>query len=244
MHKRFTNQTAITGYASACFSIPTFLIGGAKVSILAWVFVGIGIVLVLIGALRKPTRCPTLSEPNLLVEKRKLYLIPLKANIENTFEELNKLVSDTSKISLDEYADKYTFRKHKLTDIIRRLHPNDDSLIKLSLLTENAFPFNNLYYRELKDHDSQLTDLNKEYQKLLVQVKDKVLKTHIKILFWKEHWSNSAIIFSILRQNNTDNTLVLDKMFKVKGATVNVIIDQMTKINNRIDELLNGVEDE
>ena len=236
MRKRIFNSTSLSGIGAWLLAVLPYFEKGRTMSITTWALLIIGTVLFLIGFTKKPQRRLRRSELNEIIGQRENYLIPLKKNIKDRLERTNYLVNNASEYPLEEYRKKYApAKKMPILGIY--------SWIFLKL----RFIIDNLYYESLKENDSEYRKMVQEYRFLYTQIKDRKLKKYLNGLWSIEHQYNSLNIFTLLSKNHpavktTVHGLRTSRTGEKFGAEA--FNRQLNNVMNRVEELLDGEDDE
>ena len=219
MHKRFINQTAITGYASIAFAFIPFVQGGATLNLMTWILGGVGIILVLYGAIFTPNKCPTFSELTALVEKRKQYLPRLKEITETKINKHDEIRDKASKASFEEYGRKYFAGNRKYRESLKKDPGNINFAIQTGLFSAD-FISNNLLYQDLLK--LEMGNIESQYNILYTQIADRRLKKLLKNYWDIEKKGNSEWIFGELMKTGKQN-INIPKRHLLNGGTEAII---------------------
>lgn len=103
-----------------------------------------------------------------------------------------------------------------------------------------------MYLRKLEETDQKFIELGSEYDKYYTKNNDNILRKNIKQL-WKQTYSTYSIksIVSIVRDKFEINAKYISRLYNTEPIEDERLRKAITKVKNRIDELLNeGVPDE
>lgn len=260
MESRFWNKTNIFGMAGIlAYAVTTLVLfipfkGEPSMSLVDWqsplgiiviVLFFISIVLYCVGIFTHEHQLSPREAADLL-ESRKQYLPKLKDIVMKKTKQLESIRDLASKMSIDEYLKSYI-----MTSSESKLNTNKVlDILKLDTISgykSGIAMYHNLYYEDLKKDDDLLKPMETEYDLLIAQVKDRKLKKILNELWDVTDKTNSRIIFESMMKNSkkplspSRKNLVNDveKFYSRKIKPI-----PMTRVLNRIDDLLNGESDE
>jgi hypothetical protein len=260
MPKNLFSKTNISLTAGLLAYIVTILVlfipfeGQPSMSLIDWhSYLGIivitlfvlSLVLYIYGIL-KHDKCLSPKEALELLNKRKEYLPELKTIIENKIKEHDLCRDKASNTSIEDYSKSYFWNNHKYRSSLKR-HPNNINLAFQEALFASGFITDNLLYQDLIKRDPNMSNIESKYNILFAQITDKKLKKYIKDYWWYEQRFNSWRVLEEIIKNgkykiNINKLRILNTVSnKFSSPQKN---KALSKIMNRIDELLDGMEDE
>ncbi len=207
-----------------------------------WLLAGIGTLLFLYGVIKTPpSRRPTTTEIVKLTEDRKQYLPQLKKLIHDYINRVEFLAKNTDKL-YDLKLLKETYMANRIWE--RTQSSYEDKISLLALLYYRIY-VDNIVFRQVQDEDPKLFKLNQQIDSYGANVKDKKVKNYVKGFKIGSHMAYSYFIFNKLVTNNFDKTpLVIRFYLNQKRKMQDKFRRHQNNINLRIDELLEGAEDE
>jgi len=103
----------------------------------------------------------------------------------------------------------------------------------------------NLVLRDIEERDKKLNKLKTKMNGLNSFVKDIIVHTNVKGYPEATHIAYSYVVFNRLLRKFTDNKPFVHKFyFRRSEKAINRLRDLQNETNKRIDELLEGAEDE
>jgi hypothetical protein len=196
----------------------------------------VGSVLVIWGFIGKTSKRLNRSALDSLIGQREIYLIPLKNIIEERLKIADKLVKEAGQYPLEEYKIRYL-----------PFHKSNKPLSIQNALAKHKFMWNNHYLQLLKDQDKDMQPIISAYEISYSQIKDNKLRKYLKQLWKIEHWTNSFKAYCILAKGEKEiSHTVTGLNIAMVGENINRdnIDNSLSKVFKRIDELLDGDEDE
>ena len=171
------------------------------------------------------------------IESRKEYLPALKSALNSYISRVEYLANNsTESLDLERYKDIYF--KGKKFGISE----------KASLLVElyKFIPIGeNLVFREVLEKDTELQNLRTTIDGLGTFAKDKRIRMNIKGYPEASYKAYSYIIYNRLQKEHYDDTSMVYKFrYRTIEKMTNRLRDLQNETNKRIDELLEGAEDE
>jgi hypothetical protein len=164
------------------------------------------------------------------IQKRKKYLLPLRTRVLERIKIADKLVIQAGKYPLGKYKEKYL-----------PFHKNNRALSIKNSLFKAGFMSNNLYYQLLKDTNTKVQGIIREYDIYYMQIEDKPLKSELNQLWVVEHKANSGRIFALISKqaDGIRNIPVGIKIGKIgEDLHRDNINNHVRKVLQRIDGLL------
>lgn len=224
----------VAGLGSWLLAVLPYLEGGMSVTVIALAVIGSA--LMIWGLTEKSQIRLKRSQLDDLIKNRKRYLLPIRPIIEERLKIADKLALEAGQYPHEEYQKRYLpFQRNKKPLAIQ------------NALVRRKFMWNNQYYQLLKDRDEGIQSLIRDYDIYYAQIKDGKLKKHLKQLWKVEHYSNSLKAFNILAkgEKHIPHTVIGLNIAKI-GENINKvdINNSISKVLTRIDELLDGEEDE
>ena len=251
MLKMFWNKNNISTLAGIlAYAVTTLVLfiptkGESQMSLVNWqspmgiTIIGLFVLSVALYAISIAKREKQLSyhDMKVLIEKRREYLEPLKVVIKGRLTRSDYLVKQASELPLEEYHKKYALR----------LKTNKATAIYSWIFIKQNFMVDNLYYGSLKDNDSEYRPMIKDYEFMYAQIKDRKLKRKLNGLWQFEHMCNSINIFALLSKNHPDIKKTIHGLRTARTGekyNADAIKRQLNDVMTRIDQLLDGEEDE
>ena len=174
------------------------------------------------------------------IKQREQYLPKLENIIETRIKKANELAKVVENIPLSKYHEKY------LKYSLRFRNKKTPSSILYGLAAK-GFMTDNLYYEFLKSSNATYKNILTEYNFILANVKDKILRRLLNGLWVIEHQVNSSAIITALSKKNpkVKHTSYGYRLSRIgEKASAKALNDQLLKIKARVKELLEGAEDE
>jgi hypothetical protein len=204
---------------------------------------GIFIVFILLAVKAKTIGSP--ADILARIEHRKGYLPQLQDSIDRIILRKKELEIEASKTKLSIYYDLYIKNHHdRKYRFYRKVLPKDMTII--TMLVGQKFSRNNPYLSRLEEEDEQLHMLYAQYEPLYTQNNDRILRKNIRKL-WTQVQKTYSLksMVSRLRDNGGIKSKYISRLYEVEPIEDERLYKAITKVKNRIDELLNkGVPDE
>lgn len=239
MQERIFNRTTLSGVGAWVLSVLPYFQEGSKMNITSWVLLVIGTIFVLWGVLN-PDKHVSFNDKKIILEERQEILPKLRLSIASRLKALRPLINKAEKLPLIQYWDKYL--KNTLLYLITKQKPKKPLEIT-NVLVRKKFPWNNLYYQELKDNDPNYKKVSDNYNIITSKIDDSVLRNRLKWLWNLEHASNSLQIYASLSMNNRripNVPLGYRWRYKSKNLSKEGFQGQLKYVEKRIDELMRG----
>lgn len=235
MRKRLFNRTTLAGIGSWLLAVlPFWESDGMSPTVIALMIIGSA--LVIVGFLEKSQKRLKRSELDSLIRQRELHLIPMKNIIRKRLKIADRLTNEAGQYPLEEYKKRYL-----------PFHKSEKLLSIQNALVKRKFMWNNHYYQLIKDQDKEMQPIISDYGIFYAQIKDGKLRKYLKQLWRVEHWTNSFKAYCILAKGEKEipHTATGLNIARI-GENINEdnIDNALRRVFRRIDELLDGDEDE
>ncbi len=246
MRKKLIESAIIIG--GLVISLVSNFISGANMNALSWILTALGSGLVLGGVIFSIFSRDKVLSPRdyvALFEDRKKYLPELKSTIELKIARHEYLMNKASKCSFEDYGKKYFWNNKKYKDSMKK-HPNNINFAYQIGFWATGFIGDNLLYKDLIKADDTLSEIESKYKLLYSHIKDKKLKKLLNNYWYFDRVANSGWIFEEMMKNSKQKITIPKRRLMSIGFDTqgNFKSRRLSMVIERIDELLDGVEDE
>jgi hypothetical protein len=193
----------------------------------------------------------TFEQKREIVADREIYLPQLNQAVDSLLSSKKELAKKAGLLSLEEYYNLYLSRNNQFEKAYKELeltHKEEVTRRKVAIITalnKLGFHSKNLYYYELQRKDKRHNDLKTEYDSLYAKTNDSRLNKRLDKLFdiADKHYSISVLVGMTLNAGLSFKAPRYQLSFYEKPRILeNLLIYQHQQVNNRINELLKGVD--
>lgn len=184
------------------------------------------------------------AEINERIESRKQYLPELKNILNDYIARVEYLANSNDDILLnpESYDSVYFTESMKPTGVVKKTVSHITAVLHLY---DKKLHRNNLKLREIEDTDVVLNEIRTKMEGLNTFVKDRIVRTNVKGYPEAVHVVCSYEVFNrLIRKYFAEKPFVHQIHFKLSEKAITHLRDLQNNTNRRIDELLEGAEDE